>query len=288
MGSLLKKQLIVILAIFFKTYCYAQAGGDIGDYKKLLEEYKLGNKHLGSLKELALMATRYNDTLNANIVANEYIRSLKEPIDSSNYGFINEYTKKSNDPGFKILLRDSASIDKVLGENTVITKVTFIIFNEEIAQYVSGKNENPDWKNIERRVVKQFGMAGEEILLKSKVIYFMNKKEWENYGESLALYIQKFKRRIMGFEINNYAWKVFLYVNNKKVLNEALSWSKLLIDGSRIPPYLDTYANLLYKLGKRKEAIEIEEEVMNITPADNRIEFEATLSKMRKGEPTWI
>lgn len=51
---------------------------------------------------------------------------------------------------------------------------------------------------------------------------------------------------------------------------------------------IDTYANLLHKLGRTKEAIEWQEKALAKVDADSKAEYQATLDKMKKGEPTWV
>jgi Mn-dependent DtxR family transcriptional regulator len=48
---------------------------------------------------------------------------------------------------------------------------------------------------------------------------------------------------------------------------------------------MDTYANLLYKLGRKEEAIAREEIAAELSPDDKS--FRETLYKMRKDEKTW-
>jgi hypothetical protein len=59
-----------------------------------------------------------------------------------------------------------------------------------------------------------------------------------------------------------------------------------------LPASLDTYANLLYKCGTRKqEAIETEERALNMAiefkVQNFEEEFRGTLDKMERGQPTW-
>ncbi|MNY53112.1 hypothetical protein D3C86_1888420 [compost metagenome] len=49
------------------------------------------------------------------------------------------------------------------------------------------------------------------------------------------------------------------------------------------PMFLDTYANLLYKLGKKNEAIAMQQKAVDLVPADKKGEYQATLDKMKKG-----
>lgn len=52
--------------------------------------------------------------------------------------------------------------------------------------------------------------------------------------------------------------------------------------------FLDTYANLLYRLGRTKEAIDTEKKALDLAPLDaHKQRFQKTIDKMKKVEPTW-
>lgn len=93
-------------------------------------------------------------------------------------------------------------------------------------------------------------------------------------------------------ELNDIAWKFFEKVTDLESLNNALSWSKRSLD---IYPnnfmYLDTYANLLYKLGQKKKAISMQTKALNIVKKTKNEEeitnYATTLQKMKSGEKTW-
>jgi tetratricopeptide (TPR) repeat protein len=91
--------------------------------------------------------------------------------------------------------------------------------------------------------------------------------------------------------LNDIAWQIFEKVSDVNVLKDALTWSKrsleLIPDN---PMYLNTYANLLYKLGREKEAIAKEKEALDYSKKENMDEsksYEKTLRKMNAGEKTW-
>lgn len=90
--------------------------------------------------------------------------------------------------------------------------------------------------------------------------------------------------------LNDIAWDFFGKIADTKALENALRWSKRSLE---IYPdnhmFLDTYANLLYKLGRNEEAITNENEAFRIateTKADTKV-YEKTLVKMKAGEKTW-
>jgi hypothetical protein len=87
--------------------------------------------------------------------------------------------------------------------------------------------------------------------------------------------------------INNVSWEIFENSSDLKVLDFAVKVMKFDIenfDQHNVEAY-DTYANLLYKAGRRKEAIESQERAVKMSNNDQA--YIDTLEKMKKGEKTW-
>jgi thioredoxin-related protein len=90
--------------------------------------------------------------------------------------------------------------------------------------------------------------------------------------------------------LNDVAWNFFERVSDKDILKNALRWSARSLEiYPESPMLMDTYANLLYRLGKRKEAIEMEKKALDMavkTNSDKKV-YEETLRKMEAREQTW-
>ena len=90
--------------------------------------------------------------------------------------------------------------------------------------------------------------------------------------------------------LNEVSWKFFEKVTDTKALENALRWSKRSLE---IYPenhmFIDIYANLLYKVGQKQEAIVNETEALRIaTDAKSGTKmYETILLKMKDGEKTW-
>jgi hypothetical protein len=83
------------------------------------------------------------------------------------------------------------------------------------------------------------------------------------------------------------AWETFLYANDKQLLDKALEWmNKTIQYVTTASNKLDTYANLLYKLGHVNEAIGWQEKAVKLSPKDES--FAKTLEQIKKGEPTYL
>ncbi len=86
-------------------------------------------------------------------------------------------------------------------------------------------------------------------------------------------------------DLNQVAWRFWQMATKPDDLEKALSWSKRSLEYSEDPSWIDTYAHLLYKLGRRDEAIKEEERALKKLKSMNAssTSFEGTLQKMKDG-----
>ena len=96
------------------------------------------------------------------------------------------------------------------------------------------------------------------------------------------------QRNLITDKLNNAAWEFFQSVTESPKLQDALRWSQRSNEMyPNNPMLLDTYANLLYKLGKKEEAITKEKEAILYSKKEDTQGFENTILKMKSGEITW-
>ncbi|WP_421800207.1 thioredoxin fold domain-containing protein [Haliscomenobacter sp.] len=89
--------------------------------------------------------------------------------------------------------------------------------------------------------------------------------------------------RNTALELNELAMKYLESMTDKADLTKALAWSARSLELDRDVNFLDTYANLLYKLGRKAEAIKFETEAMEKASPEEKEMFQDTLDKMKKG-----
>lgn len=88
----------------------------------------------------------------------------------------------------------------------------------------------------------------------------------------------------MAMKLNSLAWTYYETMTDPKDLNQALTWSAKSLDYDRSGMYLDTYANLLSKLGRKAEAVKTQEEAIAKAKAigEDSSGYEKTLAEMKK------
>ena len=256
-------------------------------YAARLEEYKAGKNDSAFLRMLTLMALTNKDTSKVTQFSTVYISKLRNPLQENNLAFIEKVTFKKTDVGFPILKK---SVD-VVGEHNsprmLTAKIETIIFDEEVKNVL---NENPDWNKVEHIISQHKPLEG-EFIRGLCVIKYLNAAASgkENGTRNLVEAATRYDDRYNSGNYNAWAWVLFEKSSDRKELERAAEWSQKAInketDEVRKASTMDTHANLLYKLGKKSEALKWQEKAVAASPADG--EIKSNYEKMKRGEPTW-
>lgn len=89
---------------------------------------------------------------------------------------------------------------------------------------------------------------------------------------------------------NQNAWELFKKSDQPRVLEKALKWSEETLkekDNSNRYAYLDTYANLQYKLGDKVGALKTIGEAISLAPDDQKATIKETREQIKNGKRTW-
>lgn len=258
------------------------------EFTALYDQYKSGMRDSAFVKKLALMGRKVGETEIVEKVSQQYIGSLdsQELFKKDNLRFVYQFTTSSKDKGFSLFKKYGERVNGILGNNAVEWKIREVIAKEEIEPFIKSNSDVPDWRGIEKRVETKYGELGLEEYYGKRMYFSLDKKDWVDFGKYYALYyISAFSRS--EYHINNTTWSVFEYVNDPNVLKVAIETQKYSMDNyaKDEPTDMDTYANLLYKIGFKDRAILWEEKVVKLS--NNNKEFVETLEKMKTGTPTW-
>ncbi|WP_158618176.1 thioredoxin family protein [Chitinophaga lutea] len=260
-------------------------------YYALMKKYESGDRDPATLRAVAAAAMDAFDQKTADAASKAYITTVKDWSAKENIEFAAKFTRSSKDPGFKIMLQEPEKVNAVLGEGKAQQAVKQIVLREEVYRHfwIKGKS-NPDvnWKAITDSLKKKYPAYADEAVAMGKVTYYQSQKDWDKFAPAVVSYMKKYGATTSAFDLNEFAWTVFEHCKDMTCVTEALEWSRRSFKDRENPNHIDTYANILYKMGKKDEAISWQEKaVAYSTSPQEKKAFQATLDKMKKGEKTW-
>ena len=257
-------------------------------YYTLLNEYHKGKKDQDFLRKLALASADAYDMENASKISKEYLATQQDLYTKDNLEFIKKFTNTSADKGFEVMIKNPAKVDAILGKGTAASIVQPVIMKEEIFKYFPNDgSSNPDWAKINASITKKYPEQAPEAMSKAKAIWYQATGDWNNFQTAIVDYVNKYGSNATPEELNSYAWTVFQNCPDMKCVAEALEWSKRSFDRNNNPAFIDTYANILYKLGKKDEAVTWEKKALDLAPEPEKKGYQETIDKMNKNEKTW-
>ncbi|MBS1603389.1 MAG: thioredoxin fold domain-containing protein [Bacteroidetes bacterium] len=271
------------------------------------EAFAKGHVAFADMADLATSARMLKDEEFAHLVATTYIDNylLKLPENElytmKNLRFLLNFTSSSADQSFMVFYKHGDRVDTTAKEKNLARRVVdFIIEKEEVNSHLYKDDkrltENPDWSGMQHIIKKKYNSKyADRIVLWSKIKWFEGKRDWSNYCKNVIMKVENYGPYLKIFPDGNYpinylwnasAWDLFLHCTDSADLKKALDWSAKSLDGSKPDPdNFDTYANILYKLGRGSEALPYEEKAISLDPKDK--DKLSNLEKMKKGEPTW-
>jgi thioredoxin-related protein len=260
-------------------------------YYTQIRKYEAGNRNASFLKNLTLQALNAQDESAISKYANDYYSTQKNLLDSSNLFFIYQTTLNVADTGFTLMCNNLGKFETVVEKKRLQTTLQFIIIRSEflLNNNIGQDWDNNKWNSFVESLSKKYPLFAKPVLLQFKLMTFPRTNNWKGYADAVESYVAI--EYPGNSELNEYAWAIFGKCNDKPILERALVWSKrTFTDQKKIEPgYIDTYANLLYKIGRKSEALQWEKKAQKIAieQGQDRSWGQDVIDKINKGEKTW-
>ena len=184
------------------------------------------------------------------------------------------YFEKNYDQYTKLYTADSVDM-KI--SNAYMTKFYTLIYDSVMSR--------SKYDALKNKVSAMHTPGSGKILFQADLALASKTKDWKQYGQLAYDNIDKYYNDDAG-ALNNFAWDFFTNINDSKMLEKALEWSRrsLVLDESAGTK--DTEANLLNKLGRKQEAIAAEEKAIDLAQKEKGAvdSFKETLEQFKKGK----
>lgn len=140
-------------------------------------------------------------------------------------------------------------------------------------EYAKITRDGDNFKKIAiKEAAKLMAKTSEDLVAETqlKIMNFKEGAKAKNIDESTPQFkmildnLTDNAQKTTSFQLNEYAWGYVQMINTPKDLEEALQWSERAMELIESPANLDTYALLLSKLGRKKEAIKAEKRAIKL------------------------
>jgi len=277
-------------------------------YYTLLADYRKDNMSYSLMPVLANAAQGVGQDSLAKEVSRDYIQHYLEMLPEeqlwtkANILFIVQHSDfiDLEDKIFQVYYRNRMTINSVMHDKQFSDwLINYILYRDEVMPQVNKAlkvTDEPNWHHLEMTISRNYNVLyAQKNVIQGRVEYYKAKKRWKNYIKCFIRQqemngIESWQAALgnTSFILNNDAYEVFKYDNNKRELKKALSWVNraLAAINTPYPPAMDTKANLLYKLGKKSEGLTLEKKSHDLLPRDK--EIAANYEKMKSELPTWV
>lgn len=182
-----------------------------------------------------------------------YFKSQKESALKSpeNWNIMKRFLNDADSKAFNFLLKNREEFGKLYSVDSVDQKIT-TVYEMSLRNLIRTNNTEAFAKLKEK--IKSSGNSGsEKILLNADMSMYQKKKDWSNYSETAEIYINKYGLND-AIALNKIAWTFYESVDDQNMMLKAEEWAKKSTE--LMDQYFnnDTYAAILYKNGKMKEA----------------------------------
>lgn len=264
-------------------------------YYTLLNRYHRGDSSDKLVGKLLPDAVRLQDFKTAYSLHNRFVQLVDTPYTVSDIVTICGSIENSNSLGFAWLYKNMSLVNSILKDQGRAQGLVKAYINREAYDTYIKDQTKINWRAIALFLKRRAPKLSEQAMLELKIDYFRIQKDWEVFGKLKMDYYDRYERTFdhnARWFMNNEIMQIFRLCSNKETLKRASQWSKMTIylePGKENPAAMDTYANILYKIGNKKDALKWQQKALEIVYRE-KIDpkpYVENWDKMNANLPTW-
>jgi tetratricopeptide (TPR) repeat protein len=222
-------------------------------------------------------------------VMNKYVATQNESdlLNRVNWNIIYRFVGEINDPLFEFLIKHQSDYAKLYSRDSVNNKISDVYMNALNGPLRIGNTKLADSTHMSiKEKVKASGFEyAEKIIFITDLQWFQSRGKTKEFLDLAVENLDKYYA-----EDYNMLSRVSLIVSSmtsdSSYLVKALSWSKKSVSIREEPFNTETYASLLFKMGKKDEAINQQKRAIELAKKRNisAVPYEETLKKMQESK----
>lgn len=199
---------------------------------------------------------RSNTCLDASAELVRYfsLQSENDLWSEANWNMIRNYSEDLNSREFKFLVANKAKLGASYGEAAVNEKISDVLAGSLRKIIKARPFHAADYEKAKEQIAGLHLPEGSKILFESDLYQAKTDKNWKKFTELAVTNIDTYYSDDSD-KLNSVAWDFYEQVSDKAALLKAEQWAKRSTELHVSYANLDTYASLLYKNGKKSEAL---------------------------------
>lgn len=293
-----------------------------GEYDQLVSDYERGEKKFERLPYLVRTAQQLGETTRAEMFIKDYEQhvftlSEKELYTKENIQTIVSLMKSTDSKFFKLFFPNGDKVNAVMKKKGYAENIVDrIILDQDVSPFLQVQiggaevmggvplnKPEPNWDKLYSLIKTKYNsFYAYRCGLDGKIAWYYRQQKYYDWAKNIILRYDKYgvDRPEMDHDLrlNWVCWEFFKHIDNKAQLQFAVTWMKSVVSRTALlnNPYwysatIDTYANLLYKIGRVSEAIKWEEKAFDIATKSQEKEdmqnFQMVINLMKDGKQTW-
>jgi len=130
------------------------------------------------------------------------------------------------------------------------------VYGGMMTVYEGEVNKKVDWPRVKTALNARYKSSADAELLFAKCTWYHWTNDWPGYNQAVNSFISKYNTQVNAEMLIAFANTVAAGWDDKDCINSAVEWSKKAFDVPGGPPYtIYVYANLLYKSGRKQDAV---------------------------------
>ena len=205
-------------------------------------------------------------------------------MDEASWNMINLNVFDPFSPQFEFLTTFHDRFALTYGRDTVDAKINEVLLGQFIDIY-EGADLTRFANQSLQRLMNGLDFKGKaELQSMVSMQYAELTEDWGLYGTEVVKVVKE-QEVEMADQLVEFAWKFYLYVQDKSHLQIAQTWMRQLVEDEPTPTIMDTYASLLYKSGNKKEAMKWEKKALKMANElmEDPTHYELQLAKFEMG-----
>lgn len=191
--------------------------------------------------------------MNIDSEVTDYLKTQKESDlkSKANWAIMKSFLNNADSREFNYLLKNKKEFAKLYSKDSVDQKITSVY--ETTLRNLIRKKDMDAYGKMKAKIMKSGDSNAEKVILSSDMTMYQKNKDWDNYAKTADKYVTKYGMKDPQV-LNSAAWTFYENVNDKKFMKKAEQWAKKSTELADEYYNNDTYAAVLYKNGKMKEA----------------------------------